>query len=148
MPCVAFAPDADEMMEPHPETESQRSRLLKRQRGQPRQLGAVGRVVPNQHHPARPNGFHEFHVSLSNQFVSRQRRSAIRARCSITHRLFSVMFNSAQISLLSTPSTSRIVKTVEMFLGSLLEQSRNVFQNASLSRLAPGSDDHSSGPSS
>src|SRR5262245_18932714 len=146
MPCVAFAPDTDEMMKPHPEAEPPRRRVLKRQRGQPRHLRTIRRVVPGPHDPARLDGFHEFHVCLLNQFVSRQRRSAMRARCSMTHRLFSVMFSSAQISLLSTPSTSRMVKTVEMFFGSLFEQSRNVFQNASLSRLAPGSHDHSSGP--
>src|SRR5262245_44119729 len=32
MPRVAFAPDANEVVEPHPETEPERSGLLKRQR--------------------------------------------------------------------------------------------------------------------
>src|SRR5258706_4875358 len=96
----------------------------------------------------RQEGFEQFHVCFPSQCVSRQRLSAIRARCSIPHRLFSEMFSKLQISLLSTPSTSRIVKTVETFIGSLLEQSWKVFQNVWLSRAAPGSDGHSKGPSS
>src|SRR5271170_3599961 len=75
--------------------------------------------------------------NFPNQLVSRQRRKAIRARCSITHKLFSEMSNNAQISLLSTPSTSRILKTTATFLGNLSEHSRYVFQKTSLSRLSP-----------
>src|SRR5204863_3888751 len=60
--------------------------------------------------------------SFPNQFSSRQRRRAMRARCNITQRLPSEMLSSEQISLLSNPSTSRKQKAALMFLGSLAAQ--------------------------
>src|SRR5262245_38749801 len=68
--------------------------------------------------------FHSTTPCLPNQFSSKQRRKAIRGRCSMTHRLFSVIFSMAQISLLSTSSSSRRLNTVLTFLGNLFEQSR------------------------
>ena len=82
-----------------------------------------------------------------NQFVSRHRRKAIRARCNMTQRLLSEMFNVRQISLLSSSSISRKQKAALMFPGNLPAHSWKTFQKASLSRLAPGSG-HSFGPSS
>lgn len=120
---IALAPNADEMMQPYPAAHSQRERLFQSERSQPGHFRAIGRMIPNPDDPAHLPCFDEIHVCFPNQFVSKQRRSAMRARCSITHRLFSEMFNSLQISSLSTPSTSRIVNTVAMLLGSLREQS-------------------------
>src|SRR5271155_643423 len=95
----------------------------------------------------RLDDFHSGNSFFPNQFTSMQRRNAMRARCNITQRLLSEMFNVAQIWLLSMPSTSRMLKTAATFFGSLLEQSRKVCQKTLLSRLAPGLD-HSCGPSS
>jgi len=59
-------------------------------------------------------------VSRTSSFPAAPQR--MRARLSITHRLFSEMFNIRQISRLSTPSPPQC-KTVEMLFGILLEQS-------------------------
>src|SRR5207249_1547510 len=69
-------------------------------------------------------------AGLSNQFISRHSRSAIRARCSITHKLLSVIDRITQISLLGTSSISRIVKTSRTFCGSFARQSRITCQNS------------------
>ena len=84
--------------------------------------------------------------ALPNQLDSRQTRNAMRARCNITHKLPTLMFSMAQISLLSIPSTSLRLKAALTFLGSLPLHYRYTLQNCSLSWLAPGSLDHSIGP--
>src|SRR5437762_208566 len=61
-------------------------------------------------------------AGVSNQFISRHSRSAIRARCNITQSLLSLMERIAQTSLLGTPSISRMVKTARIFSGSLKRQ--------------------------
>jgi len=60
----------------------------------------------------------KFHNCFPNQFVSRQRLNAMRARWASPTGYFSEMFNIRQISRLSTPSTSRNVKTVRCFSAS------------------------------
>src|SRR6266576_6809628 len=143
-------PCTDHEMQSHLQSRYDGQRVLKGTRGESRHLRARRRVIP---HPDDKLGFEpakELHCApscLANQLVYRHRRNAIRARCSITHRLFSEMFNMVQISLLSTPFTSRKLNTAATFFGSLVEHSWKVFQNTSLSRLAPGLD-HSCGPSS
>src|SRR5208283_1829965 len=147
---IAIAPDADQEMQPHLYPQAKWQRLFQRLRREPGHVRAVGRETPNPRDAALFRWLEDFHSGrsfFSNQFVSMQRRNAMRARCSITQRLLSEMFSRAQISLLSMPSTSRKVNTVPTFFGSLFEQSRKVCQNTSLSRLAPGLD-HSCGPSS
>src|SRR5258708_26560249 len=147
---ITLAPDTNQEMQPHLESCAQGERPFQGLRRQPRHLRAIQRVVPHPCGPARLKPLEEFHSDsfcFANQFVSRHRRNAMRARCNITHKLFSEMLRTAQISLLATPSTSRKVKTAATFLGSLVEQSWNVCQKTSLSKLAPGLD-HSCGPSS
>lgn len=123
LPLVALAPDANHIVQAHSQARREGWRLLECHRGETGHLRTGGSVIPDPRHPVSLEGFDELHVVLPNQFVSRQRRKAIRARCSITHKLLSDMLSTRQISLLSTPSTSRRVKTVETFFGSLFEQS-------------------------
>src|SRR5690349_18006068 len=115
---VAMAPYTDQKVQPHAQTHAQRQRTLQPFRRQPGHRRAIRRMLPDPGDPTKLEGFQRLHwtcPSLPNQFVSRQLRSAIRARCNITHRLPSEMFSIAQISLLSTPSTSRRLKSVATF---------------------------------
>src|SRR5215510_3392838 len=61
---------------------------------------------------------------------SQDTRSAIRARCSITQRLLSLIERIVQTSLLGTPSISRMVKTALIFSGNFERQSRITCQNS------------------
>src|SRR5260221_12658296 len=138
---ITLAPDTNQEMQPHLESCAQGERPFQGLRRQPRHLRAIQRVVPHPCGPARLKPLEEFHSDsfcFANQFVSRHRRNAMRARCNITHKLLSEMLSIAQISALSMPSTSRRLNTAAIFFGSLFEQSWNVRQNTSLSRLAPG----------
>ncbi len=147
---ITVAPGADQAMQLYFPPRVSGKRLFKRPRSQPSDFRTIGGGLPNEDADAFFEGCEDVHSlppSLPNQLVSKQRRKAIRARCSITQRLLSEIFKRLQISLLSTPSTKRRLNTVAIFFGNLLEQSWNVFQNTSLSRLAAGLD-HSSGPSS
>src|SRR5205085_3324672 len=81
-----------------------------------------------------------------NQLSSRQRRRCVRARCSITHRLFTLIFKSSQISSLSKPSTSRKVKALAILSGRGERQFLKTSQNSSCLTNSSGFACHSLGP--
>src|SRR5437899_3439301 len=123
-------------MEPHFNPFPQRQFVLQPLRRHPVDLGTTCGMPGDKIVQPLLDGLAELHgcsrsspVSFPNQFVSKQRRSAMRARCSITQRLLCEMFNSSQISLLSMSSTSRSRKTWATFFGSFPAHRLNTTQN-------------------
>jgi len=141
---VASTPDTEKQMDPQ-------SNPIYQRKGMVQQLGLGTHCLPAVWRKRGPGGFDfvqpEFHAVLgkrfamvvgrrswptltsfqrlfANQLASRHCRSAMRARCSITHRLLSVIFRSSQTSLPVRPSTSRRLNTVATFSGSFPVQLR------------------------
>ena len=74
-----------------------------------------------------------------NQRSFRQSRKLIRARCSTTQQFDGLTDSSLQISSVSNPSISRIIKILAVFSGSRLRQASNTCQNCLLEKLRSGS---------
>src|SRR5260370_13959428 len=75
---------------------------------------------------------------LSNQCISRQRLNPIRARCSITQRLFGDTSKSLQIFSEGRPSTSRSKKVWATFSGNRERHCLSTSWNSLLTRLSSG----------
>jgi hypothetical protein len=88
----------------HPSTAMPIGRLVGSSAYHP--LDMHGRV----HHGSRI-GLHSSFRFLPNQWISRHRLRPMRARCSITQRLFGEISKSLQISSEDTPSISRSKNT-------------------------------------
>lgn len=131
LPAITPAPFAEPEMNAQASALDRRKRLVEGVRLQTDGFPATGQQgadsLGNPVHLSRlvGAGFKSLQIiyNFPNQLVSRQRRNAIRARCSITHKLLSEMFNAAQISRLARPSISRSMNTAATFFGSLSEQS-------------------------
>src|SRR6185369_6164579 len=86
------------------------------------------------------------HHGLANQFFSRHRRRLMRARCSITQQCVALIPSSLQISVVSNPRCSRIMKTRAVRSGSARRQASSAARNCFCPR-APSGCCHSSGAS-
>src|SRR5438874_9356054 len=133
---VALAPAANQKVQPLLDPHHQRHRLVHELREYPDHFPALRRVFANEFHqdrlppipPCESRRIADWRrvvwflrhqavppAGVSNQFISRHSRSAIRARCNITQRSLSLMVRIAQASLLATPSISRLVKGTDFF---------------------------------
>ena len=135
---IALAPAANQKVQTFLDAHPQRHGLVHRLREYPHHLAAFGRVFADEFYKRRlpPVSSRENRrvadgrwivwflrhqtvppAGVSNQFILRHTRNAIRARCSITQRLLSLIDGIAQISLLGISSISHIVKTARIFSG-------------------------------